>query len=106
MSFFADPATDACLDAFGETFVWQRAGQDDVEATGIFDTRHMEVEGAEGQAPVSQMVTQLAVRWSDVDGIAHPDLVLIRDTQYRVRDVRRDGEDMAVLILEKIGDGT
>lgn len=106
MSFFADPATDACLDVFGETFVWQRAGHDDVEATGIFDSRHMEVEGNDGQAPVSQMVTQLAVRWSAVDGIGHPDVVLIRDTEYRVRDVRRDGEDLAVLILEKVGNGT
>ena len=106
MSFFADPATDACIDTFGEAFVWQRAGHDDVEATGIFDSRHMEVDGADGQAPVSQMVTQLAVRWSAVDGIRHPDVVLIRDTEYRVRDVRRDGEDLAVLILEKVGNGT
>ncbi len=106
MSFFADPATDACLNAFGEPFVWQRAGHDDVEAVGIFDSRHMPIDGADGQAPISQMVTQLAVRWSAVDGIAYPHVVLIRDTEYRVRDVRRDGEDMAVLILEKVGDGT
>jgi hypothetical protein len=106
VSFFADPATSASLRAFGETAVWRRAGHDDVSLTGIYDSRHMDMEAPGGEASVNRLVTQLAVRHSAADGIARLDTIFVRDTEYRVQDVRRDGQDMAVLLLEKVGDGT
>lgn len=106
MSFFADPATDAVLDTFGEELVWRRPGHPDEPLTGIFDSRWLEVFVEGAAAPVSEKSTTAAIRLSDAPAMARLHTIIARGTEYRVQDLRPDGQDMAILLLELIGDGT
>ena len=71
-----------------------------VEARGIFDSRHFEVQGSEGDVGISELVTTLAVDLIETGPVMVGDTVAARETTYRVADLRPDGQGMVVLDLE------
>jgi hypothetical protein len=87
VSAFAEPAT-----------ITGNAGP--VEARGIFDSRHFEVQSAEGDVGISELVTTLAVDLTETGPVAVGDTVVVRAASYRVKDMRPDGQGMTVLELE------
>lgn len=105
MPFFADPANDSVMATFGEAVTWAPAGGSATSKRGIFDSRHYEVDQPDGSR-ISSEVTTLAVIATDWPSVATGDAVIARSAQWRVVDVRPDGQDMAVLQLEKDLGGT
>ena len=71
-----------------------------VETRGIFDRRHFEVQGSEGEVGISELVTTLAVDLAETGPVAVGDTIVVRETTYRVADLRPDGQGMVVLDLE------
>ena len=78
------------------------SGSDTVTTRGIFDSRHFEVQGSEGEVGISEFVTTIAIDLAEAGPVAVGDTVEARGTSYRVADLRPDGQGMVVLDLEVV----
>lgn len=90
------------------TALIQRAGFDDIEVRGIFDSRHFAVDDI-GHSGGSALVTTFEFRIADLSAAAlgldyivpSDTLFTVRETAYRMVDLRPDSEGMAVIQLER-----
>ena len=96
-----DALNRATAAVFGEPAVWTRAGQPPVTVSGIFDSRYYEVPGPDGSAPMTALVTTLTVRAADAPSARREDTVTVRSVQYRIMDIRPDGQGMTTWGLER-----
>jgi hypothetical protein len=69
--------------------------------TGVFDSRHVEIDVG-GGALVSAVVTTLAVVDSASGAVSRGDPITVRGGSYRVADLQPDAQGMTLLILEKL----
>ncbi len=73
--------------------------------SGVFDSRYFEaIPLAEGEVGISTKIVSMAVKNDPLDGPIVGERVIVRDTRYRIKDKRPDGEGMAVLELEQTDD--
>lgn len=93
------PLNTAIVSVFSEP-VTITGSTGSVETRGIFDSRHFEVQSAEGDVGISELVTTLAVDLTETGPVAAGDMVVVRAATYRVKDMRPDGQGMTVLELE------
>lgn len=92
------------MSVMGEAVTLRRQGLADLPLRAVFDSRHYEVAGEDGMAAGTTRVTTVSVREADVTpgrAARQGDGVAARGTEYRIRDVRPDGQGMAVWELEK-----
>lgn len=95
------PLNAAVVGAFAEPVtITGSAGT--VGTRGIFDSRHFEVQGAEGEVGVSELVTTVAIDLAETGSVSVGDTVIARATTYRVADLRPDGQGLVVLDLEVV----
>jgi len=93
------PLNTAVVGAFAEPVtITGSAGA--IEARGIFDSRHFDVQLADGEVGVSELVTTLTVNEAETGVVEVGATVVVRATTYRVKDKRPDGQGMTVLELE------
>ncbi|HEX9647076.1 MAG TPA: hypothetical protein VGB88_06230 [Alphaproteobacteria bacterium] len=83
---------------FAEVVHWIDAF--DRATSGIFDSRHVEIE-TEGQGVVSELVTTLGVKADEAEPIKTGERCEVRGVLYRIVDRRPDGQGMIVLLLER-----
>jgi hypothetical protein len=93
-------AQDAALGAFGIDVTITPAGGVATAGRGIFRSAHQEIDPGTGAVVLVDQPT-LDVKLDEVPNgaIARGDLVAINGTDYRVTEVRKDGEGMASLRL-------
>lgn len=102
----ADDVLQDCLDEFGVRASWKSAGAEPtlIPNGGIFREVHREVDPMTGATVTSQTPT-LDVRRTEIppeDELTDDDRVLVSGRTFEVRDVQKDGEVGAKLILHEI----
>jgi hypothetical protein len=101
-----EAVNDVALAAFGETEGFDWRSQSNVLGEGlqgIFDARHYSAE-VDGEVGISEYSPALTCRRADVNygepgGIAVDHVITLRETDYRVKDMRPDSEGMVVIVL-------
>lgn len=89
-------------DDFGVSATYVKDKRYGTEATisGLFDNEHYAVDTG-GSVPVTMQQPVFVCLTSAVSGIEQNDILTISSTQYRVRDIRPDGQGMTTLALEE-----
>ncbi len=93
-------AQAAGLSTFGEDVTFEPAGGAPVAARGIFNDSHVRLDLSTG-AQVSSNDPMLELRLADIPRIplANRDTVVVRGQRYSIRDVQKDSDGMAQLLL-------
>src|SRR6185369_5180934 len=93
-------AQSAGLATFGEDVTFEPAGGAPVDARGIFNDEPVAINLSTG-AQVSANSPMLELRLSDLPTIplANKDTVIVRGQRWQIRDVQKDSDGMAQLLL-------
>lgn len=93
---------DHSKNAFGETVEYRPKGGSPKEITAIFDETFLDVD-VNGEVMTQSSVPVLGLKVIDlVDEPADGDEVLIREKEFRVISIQKDGRGGATLVLHKL----